>query len=110
MVCQPCLVSDDMAWEHIKRVVTKGSQPDSWDSVMGAILGGVPHRDKDEIDLPDFLRKSDGPSLHVVPPKDLPRASGSLERLLREANDLVAYYSEYKLSAPFSQDYEASAE
>jgi hypothetical protein len=100
-VCQLCWASDDIAWEHIRRIVAQCSLPDSWDSAAGLLRETPAGASEDWLDLPDVLRKVGGPSLHVIPPEHLPCASGPLERLLREANDLVSHYSEYKQGGPF---------
>ena len=86
-------VGDGVACRRIRSIIAQCALPDSWDdalvTVSEAAVGGSP----DSFDLPEALSNR-GPMPFVIPGKPLPRALRTLERLLREVNELITYYSE----------------
>jgi hypothetical protein len=86
-----------MTWSRIRLIVADCSLPNSWDDASAAISNAPAGDQKDLRDLPESLLRERRPMPYLIPPKPLPSVLEKLEELLREANELVAYYLDCKL-------------
>lgn len=80
---------DDIGSYIVEQVVTNCAPPDSWDGATAAISKALAASEPN-------LSEVKPPSHFVIPQKPLPRVSGTLERLLREVDELIPCYLDLK--------------
>ncbi len=89
---------EQFPWHLIRSLLADYALPPSWDDSVTAINESPSGSTQDLLDLPEvpfkFVRI---PSWHIITPRKLPLRGESLERLLGEADELMAYYSDRKL-------------